>query len=71
MHISGFCSLPVQIKCWKEAIYIQENYASHLDYVGDNQIATGLSLLSSFLTYRNSETKLSYQPVSDKFSANL
>lgn len=30
-----------------------------------------LSLLSSSLTYCNSETKLLYQLVSDKFSANL
>lgn len=30
-----------------------------------------LSLFISFLTYCNFETKLLYQPVSDKFSANI
>lgn len=34
-----------QIRHWEEAIHIQENYTCNLDYMGDNQIATGFELV--------------------------
>lgn len=70
MPFSGLCALPVTDKTLERGNTDPGELVIWITW-GIIRLPLVLSLLSSFLTYCNSETKLLYQPVSDKFSANL